>query len=168
VLHYFYFIVLLLSFPSQARTSTSHDLVCAAIVASEDSHATVQFFLTDQCPSPVSSYWDEALFGWWFLRQLLIRMLICCKRKTLLNGWPNRANTRRWIQGRKQKRSFCCRRVVRGDHVRPARFGLAESCEAVFQLFLLGWLHATVKRGRTSRLWCFYTPDLQSPDSASS
>jgi hypothetical protein len=44
VLHYFYFIVLLLSFPSQARTSTSHDLVCAAIVASEDSHATVQFF----------------------------------------------------------------------------------------------------------------------------
>jgi hypothetical protein len=30
--------------------------------------------------------------------------------------------------------------------VRPARFGLAESCEAVFQLFLLGWLHATAER----------------------
>lgn len=52
-----------------------------------------------------------------------------------------------------EKRSFCCRRVMRGDHVRPARLGMAASCEAVFfKLFLLGCLLATVKRSRTSRL----------------
>ena len=34
--------------------------------------------------------------------------------------------------------------------MRPARLAMAESCVAVFQLFLLGWLLATVKRGTTS------------------